>query len=64
MREEGFVAVVSEYDEDLFEEFADLDPIRDYVEKYYRIENCIPEGFDPQRICNRIYREYARRVAL
>ena len=38
--------------------------IRDYVEKYYRIENCIPEGFDPQRICNRIYREYARRVAI
>ena len=30
MREEGFVAVVSEYDEDLFEEFADLDPILIY----------------------------------
>ena len=38
--------------------------IKDYVGRYYRIENCIPEGFDPQRICNRIYREYARRVAL
>ena len=32
--------------------------INDYVNKYYRIKNLIPEGFDAQSICNETLMEY------
>ena len=38
--------------------------IKDYVEKYYRIMNCIPEGFDSQCMCDRLSEEYMHSAAL
>ena len=37
---------------------------RDYVEKYYRIKNCIPEGFDQQDICDSIAERYLSKAAM
>ena len=38
--------------------------IHDYVEKYYRIMNCIPDGVDQQGICDDVVLEYASRMAI
>ena len=38
--------------------------LRDYVEKYYRIMNCIPEGFDQQGICDSIAERYLSKAAM
>ena len=32
--------------------------IHDYVDKYYRIKNIIPDGVDEQEICNEVLGEY------
>ncbi len=38
--------------------------IRDYVEKYYRIMNCIPDGIDQQEICDDVVMEYSSGMAI
>lgn len=38
--------------------------IRDYVERYYRIMNCIPDGIDQQEICDDVVMEYASGMAI